>query len=573
MHLEELQKLVSKGESEKLEFKKTTGQRSEAAKTVCALLNGLGGFVLFGISDKKEITGQQVTAKTLEDIALELRRIEPPEFPEIEALTIEGNLAVIVIRVPGKQGTYCYDGRPYIRHGPTTQIMPQGEYEKRIMNKLHAQRRWENELAPDWVTIHELNEEEIQLTLQNAVQLGRMKKPMLGDSESILRGLGLFDDGHLLNAAVALYGKNERLFSSYPQLSIRLARFRGSDRLGGFMDNRDYWGNAFDLLRRGELFLLDHVPISGRVVPGKMIREDYPLYPPFATREALANAICHRDYVTPGGSVAVAMYDDHLEIINPGILQFDITPERLVRPHESKPWNPIIANVFYRAGVIEKWGTGTLNIIDWCKSNGNPKPTWEVRAAQSVVTTFFPSAFFATGKMPGDQERPKMRPESGPESRPESIEQEILSFLKEIPLSKSEIARKLGHEQISGGLKKALVHLLEEGLVAFTMPEKPNSRLQKYQIPGEEKRPESRPKIRPESGPESRPESIEQEILSFLKEGPLSTSEIAKKLGHKHISGGLKRALTLLLKEGSVVYTIPEKPTSRLQKYQLNLRK
>ena len=77
--------------------------------------------------------------------------------------------------------------------------------------------------------------------------------------------------------------------------------------------------------------LLDHVPISGRVVPGKMIREDYPLYPPLATREALANSICHRDYTTPGGAVAIAMYDDHLEIINPGILHFDMTPEKLTK--------------------------------------------------------------------------------------------------------------------------------------------------------------------------------------------------------------------------------------------------
>src|SRR6476620_7183501 len=123
MRLEELQKLVEKGESESLEFKKTTGQRSEAAKTVCAMLNGIGGFVLFGVSDRGEIAGQQVTAKTLEDIAQELRKIEPPAFPEIETVAIENDKAVILIRISGKLGTYCYDGRPYIRHGPTTQIM------------------------------------------------------------------------------------------------------------------------------------------------------------------------------------------------------------------------------------------------------------------------------------------------------------------------------------------------------------------------------------------------------------------------------------------------------------------
>ena len=120
---------------------------------------------------------------------------------------------------------------------------------------------------------------------------------------------------------------------------------------------------------------MDHVPIAGRVIPGRMVREDQPWYPPRATREAIANAICHRDYTIPGGAVAVAMYDGHLEITNPGTFHFGITPEKLTRPHESKPWNPIIANVFYRAGIIERWGTGTLNILDWCKENGNPPPT------------------------------------------------------------------------------------------------------------------------------------------------------------------------------------------------------
>lgn len=136
--------------------------------------------------------------------------------------------------------------------------------------------------------------------------------------------------------------------------------------------------------------MMDHVPIAGRVIPGKMIREDQPWYPPRATREALANALCHRDYTIAGGAVAVAIYDDHLEITNPGELQFGITPEKLTRPHESKPWNPIIANVFYRAGIIERWGMGTLNIIDWCVENGNPSPTWDDQSG-SVFVSFFPA--------------------------------------------------------------------------------------------------------------------------------------------------------------------------------------
>ena len=83
MNLNELKQLVKQGESDRLEFKKTTGQRTAAAKTVCAMLNSMGGFVIFGVTDKGEIAGQQVSAKTLEDISNEIRNIEPPAFPDI----------------------------------------------------------------------------------------------------------------------------------------------------------------------------------------------------------------------------------------------------------------------------------------------------------------------------------------------------------------------------------------------------------------------------------------------------------------------------------------------------------
>ena len=86
---------------------------------------------------------------------------------------IGNDKAVIVIRVSGKRDAYCYNGRPYIRQGPTTQSMPRSEYEKRIIEKFHGHRRWENEPAPEWIKIQDLNEDEIQLTLQNAIRLGR----------------------------------------------------------------------------------------------------------------------------------------------------------------------------------------------------------------------------------------------------------------------------------------------------------------------------------------------------------------------------------------------------------------
>lgn len=106
------------------------------------------------------------------------------------------------------------------------------------------------------------------------------------------------------------------------------------------------------------MFLLGHMPIAGKVIPGRMVREDRPMYPPLGVREALANAICHRDYATPGGALAMAMYSDRLEVINPGELYLGITPEKLVRPHESKPWNPILRVFFIAPGSLSGGGNG-----------------------------------------------------------------------------------------------------------------------------------------------------------------------------------------------------------------------
>ncbi len=468
MNVHELKELVFGGESERVEFKRSTGQRTDAAKTACAMLNGLGGFVLFGVTDSGDMVGQQVSAKTLEDMAAVLRRIEPPTFPDIQTISLKKGVSVIVVTVSGGGGPYTYDGRVYLRHGSTTAVMPRDEYERRLVERLHATRRWENEPVAEGVSIEDLDTEEIRITLDNAIRLGRLEATNQRDTASILRGLELMHEGKLLNAAVALYGKSGRLKVLYPQMGIRLARFRGKNRLADFADNRQYWDHAFALLRRAESFLMDHVPIAGRVVPGKMIREDQPWYPPRATREALANAICHRDYTLPGGAVAVAMYDDHLEVTNPGALQFGITPEKLAKPHESKPWNPIIANVFYRAGIIERWGTGTLNIIDWCAENANPAPAWQEQAG-SVYVTFLPAIL------------PDI-PEVTPQVAPQVIR--LLNVLEEGELNRGLLMEKLGLHDRKSFRKNYLQPMLEQNLIEMTLPDSPKSPTQKYRLTG-----------------------------------------------------------------------------------------
>lgn len=485
MNLTEIQRMVAKGESDRLEFKKSTGSRTDAAKTVCAMLNGSGGLVLFGVTDAGELVGQEVADSTLRDVVQELKRIEPAVFPRVTSVKLEKERSLIAIEIEARDNVFTYDGRPYIRHGSVTSIMPRAQFENLVIEKLHPKERWENQPVIGKVKIGDLDAEEIQRTVETAIRLGRMEPIKNRREADILRGFGLLVNGRLLNAAVALYGKADDLRVTYPQFSFRMARFRGVNRLADFSDNRQYWSHAFDLLRRGEQFLLDHVPIPGRVVPDKMIREDRPWYPSRATREAIANALCHRDYSIPGGAVAMAMYDDHLEITNPGRFHFGLKPDDMTKPHPSKPWNPLIASVFYRAGVIEQWGSGTLNILDWCKANGNPPPQWEEQSTGDIVVTFrpVPEAAAAKPKSPTTKSREvESRLESQLKSQLESLPRRVLGTLAAGPLGKAALAAGLGQKQVSGQLHAVVRDLLSAGWIEPTIPDKPNSRLQRYRL-------------------------------------------------------------------------------------------
>ncbi len=399
MDTDQLAQLVAQGESATLEFKRSTAELVSGFRTVCAMLNGIGGFVLFGVTDKRGIQGQDVSASTLEDVSREVRKIEPPAFPEVETIALANGKQVIALRVNGGGGPYTYEGRPYQRVGPTTSPMPREQYERLLYERMHAARRWENQPAYQF-SIEDLDQAEILRTVEEAIRRQRLEDPGTRDVKELLAGLGVLENGDLLNAAVVLFGKADRFMPHYPQCMLRLARFRGRDKTE-FLDNRQEVGHAFDLFIRAQRFLRDHLPVAGRIVPNLFERIDDPLYPPAALREALANALCHRDYSIPGGAISIGIYDDRLEISSTGVLPFGLKPEDLLRPHQSRPWNPIIAHAFYRRGIIESWGRGTLKMAELTEEAGLAPPEFELVAGELTVR-FRPTDYVAPTRVGHD---------------------------------------------------------------------------------------------------------------------------------------------------------------------------
>jgi ATP-dependent DNA helicase RecG len=285
---------------------------------------------------------------------------------------------------------FTFDGRPYQRIGTTTSVMPQERYQQLLLQRLHSRMRWENTPSLE-NNVALLDAEEILRTMRVGIQAGRLPEVTGSDLGDILDRLGLRLQGQLLNAAFVLFGKE--FLPHYPQCQLRMARFKGLSKTE-FLDNRQIHGHGFALLDEALLFLRRHLPVAGRIQPGLFERADEPLFPLIALREALVNAICHRDYSQAGGAVSLAIYDDRLEIWSAGTLPFGLQVMDLKRDHQSRPRNPLIAEVFYKRGLVERWGRGTQKIVELCVAAGQPEPEF-VEQAGAVGVRFFPSGYIA----------------------------------------------------------------------------------------------------------------------------------------------------------------------------------
>lgn len=375
LDLNDIQELASLGESEELEYKESTGQRSDASKTLTAMANGRGGKVLFGVSPNGEIVGQQVSERTLEKVAQELGHIDPPIPTSMSTVSLgENGREVLVVSVrPGSDPPYTYRDTLYERVGATTSARPRSTLRTRIVEAAHSSDRWETQEL-NW-TVDDLDLDQVAKALSRAASAGRLSESGAETPEDTLRKFHVIRDGRLLRAAAVLFGEPQRLESELPQCHLKLGRFRGTTR-SEYDESDQLHGNVFELLEAALNFFNRHVPTRGRVSGDSVEREERPLYPLVAIREALLNAFAHRDYAVPGGT-SMAIFDDRLEIRSVGGLHFGLTPERLMTEHESQPWNPLIAGVLYRVGLIEQWGSGIDRMVESTREAGVPPPDIE----------------------------------------------------------------------------------------------------------------------------------------------------------------------------------------------------
>jgi len=386
MNIEQIEKIIFNGESHILELKKSTAQLRSACETACAFLNGDGGIVLFGVTDDHRIIGQEISDKTKREIGNELARITPT--PDIEVMYLQlakkdKYIIVFQVTTDSTKRPYMYDGRAYIRLQSDTLAMSREYLHHLTVINNNAHNPWEDH-TQNKVSINELDTVEVLSTLHEGIFNGRIPESYTTENPEIaLLRLGLIKDSKITNAAVILFGKHPELIFS--QCLLRLARFRGIDKTE-FIDNRQVSGNIFKLIKDAMAFANTYLPIASSFSKQSIERIDTPFFPILALREAIANAVCHRDYSYHGGSVSFAIFDNRIEIWSYGSFPPGVSIDNLTELNQSVPRNRRIANVLYYHKIFESWGRGIQMIMNECKNAGHPDPFYRHESGGILLT-------------------------------------------------------------------------------------------------------------------------------------------------------------------------------------------
>ena len=374
--------LLKQGENEQLEFKESV-RKDIVGKVICSFLNQQGGYLLIGVSDDKKVIGIQDAQKWKQELEYYLLNEIAPEAPVMVSIETHQKKELLLIKVwPGSKQPYVFGGSIYYRHGERTVQASSRQISELIHNRQLTEVHWERRSVLG-VDLDELDQPEIQKTIDKAMEINRIKDPKT-DIFDFMRYYGLYQNGDFTNAAVVLFVKNPAKY--IPQTRIRVSVLKTGKTGDQFLDDQILEDHLFNNIEYIINFLNKHVSSVTYFSPNSWQRKNDLVYPISALREGILNALIHRDYSQLSGTVSVLIYPDRLEITNSGKL--NLTIQELKKDHLSKPVNPDIAHIFYLRGLIEKIGRGTLKILEACEEAGLPKPEWKTDS-HSVTLTFF----------------------------------------------------------------------------------------------------------------------------------------------------------------------------------------
>ena len=338
-------------ESENVELKKSTSELKEGVISLGAMLNkGRRAELWLGIGNDGTVVGQSVSEKSLREISRAISdHVEPKIYPAIEKVVIDGKACIRVL-AEGKDAPYFAYGRAYIRIGDEDRQLSARELENLILQKNRNRLRWDMEPC-DQATYDDISASK----LKNFLKGSGLKYDNIPNS---LDKLKLIQEGKLLNAAILCFARKPEKF--IPNAKLRCAVFGAADTTVT-LDMKDFTHDVFTLIQQAEKYVLEHINIGMRLEG--LRRVDVPEIDREAFREAIINAFCHRDY-REYDSVNIAIFKDRMEIRSPGLLYGGLTIDAIRNKMVSARRNELLADLFHRVHLIEKWGRGVRMILE-----------------------------------------------------------------------------------------------------------------------------------------------------------------------------------------------------------------
>ncbi len=358
------------GESEGLEFKRSTSLLKEAVQTLCAFANHKGGVLYFGVANDGRVVGQTVTDDTLKNITNTVKlNSDPKLYPQVEKLEIEGKACIRVCVEQSPLKPHVAYGRPYIRVGPTTQQLGQEQYRLMLQQRTNGYG-FDFQPCPA-ATLADIDETSVHSFMETANAVRDLNQNLYLPVDQILEKLDLVKHGAISNAAVLLFGKNPaRFFSGHYE--IKAASFPADTGYDEMTNQHEFTGNLLNTFANTMNFLVNTLRKS--YAKGEQEGSERLEFPKAMLREALVNIIAHRDYRVDIKST-IEVRPSSILFYNPAqLFTPTITIDTLKRHHPSRPGNKFIARVLYQMGLFENWGSGTLKIIESARQNSGSEP-------------------------------------------------------------------------------------------------------------------------------------------------------------------------------------------------------
>lgn len=357
------------------------------AQHICAFLNGDGGVLEVGVDPQGHLVGVSSDEDEAREAARQLEEfvgvhLSPRAAYSISPEQVEGRF-ILVVQVPaGSQPPYSIRGQIWLRVGAASQKATGEQLSAWLLRARPQSVRWERQSAPG-ATLDDLDLEEIERAGREATKHHFSNEKRL-EAAQLLDAWGLLDYGTPTNAALVLFGRAPA--RRFPQTRVRLTHFVSQER--DVFTTRVLEGHLFDLLPGIMEFLQLHLPPVSRLSSSSLLRQERTLYPFPALREAILNALVHRDYGAFDGGVSLSIYPDRLEIWNSGDLPQGLTLSDIPVGGISRPRNPDIAYVLFQVGLIERLGIGGRQIVSACHKAGLPSPEW-MRRGGGILLTFW----------------------------------------------------------------------------------------------------------------------------------------------------------------------------------------